>query len=125
MAAFEMDERITQANRTETDKAERTRELNDAFRRDPRQGGVVLTSGVSSLPAGQLAALLTAIRTFDAFTPEDDPYEEHDFAAVVIDGERYLWKIDYFDLDLRCRSPDPSDPAFTQRVMTIMRADEY
>ena len=71
------------------------------------------------------ALMLEAVRSFDAFTPEDDPYEEHDYAAIVLDGERYLWKIDYFDLSLQYRSPDPSDPAFTIRVMTIMRADEY
>lgn len=85
----------------------------------------MLTAGVSSLPADRLAAVLTAVRDYTDFTPENDPYEEHDFAAVTIDGERYLWKIDYYDLDLRYDSPDPSDPAFTQRVMTIMRAEEY
>ncbi|MBX9459502.1 MAG: DUF3768 domain-containing protein [Rhizobium sp.] len=113
------------ASQADMDKAERTRTLNDAFRRDPRQGGVVLTTGVGSLSPDQLAALLAAIRNFADFTAENDPYEEHDFAAVTVDGERYLFKIDYYDLDLRYGSPDPSDPAFTQRVMTVMRADEY
>ena len=125
MTVFEMDSHISEADRTDMDKAERTRELNDAFRRDPHVGGVVLTVSVSSLPSDQLATLLKAVRAFDAFTPENDPYEEHDFAAIVLDGERYFWKIDYFDLNLQYRSPDPSDPAFTVRVMTIMRADEY
>ncbi|MGQ3238854.1 DUF3768 domain-containing protein [Shinella sp.] len=40
-------------------------------------------------------------------------------------GVRYFWKIDYYDLDLRHAAPDPTDPAFTMRVMTVMRADEY
>jgi hypothetical protein len=34
-------------------------------------------------------------------------------------------KIDYFDRNLKYHSPDPSDPAITVRVITIMLADEY
>jgi len=122
---LDIDPRISQASRADMDKADRIRTLNDAFRRDPRDGGVMFTSGVRQLPATKQATLLLTVRTFDGFTPEDDPYDEHDFAAVTLDGERYLWKIDYFDLDLRHRSPDPSDPSFTVRVLTVMRADEY
>jgi hypothetical protein len=92
MAVFEMDERISQAGRSEIVKAERTRQLNDAFRRDPRGGGTVLTIGVQRLPPAKLGQLLAIIRAFDAFTPADDPYEEHDFAAVEFEGERYLGK---------------------------------
>jgi hypothetical protein len=66
-----------------------------------------------------------AVRLFSDFSPDNDPHEEHDFGTVVCGGERYFWKIDYLDLDLCNASPDPSDPAFTIRVMTIMRADEY
>jgi hypothetical protein len=36
-----------------------------------------------------------------------------------------MFKIDYFDLDLRHRSPDPSDPGVTRRVMTLLLAEEY
>ncbi|MBN9053141.1 MAG: DUF3768 domain-containing protein [Rhizobiales bacterium] len=38
---------------------------------------------------------------------------------------RYFRKIDYYDLDLRYASPDPADPAFTVRVVTIMQTGEY
>lgn len=85
----------------------------------------MVTPGVGNLPLATQAALFDAVRSFDSFKTEDDPYEEHDFAAIALNGERYLWKIDYYDLDLQYASPDPSDPAFTIRVMTIMRADEY
>jgi hypothetical protein len=37
-----------------------------------------------------------------------------------------LFKIDYYDLELfQCHSPDAGDPAVTERVMTVMRAEEY
>lgn len=53
------------------------------------------------------------------------PPGEHDFGAVEIEGETFFWKIDYYDETMSYLSPDPADPTITNRVMTIMRADEY
>ena len=122
---IEIDPAIASAGRDGLNKADICRQFNDTFRRSFAGGKVVMTPGVAGLPLAEQVALFEAVRSFDGFTAEDDPYEEHDFAAVTINGTRYLWKIDCYDLDLRYASPDPSDPAFTIRVMTIMRADEY
>ena len=59
------------------------------------------------------------------FTTENDPYGEHDFGSVTIDGTNLFWKIDYYDLSLQYGSSDPSDPAQTARVLTITLAEEY
>jgi hypothetical protein len=65
------------------------------------------------------------VETFSAFTHDNDPYGEHDFGAIEHDGTRVFWKIDYYDTDYQYGSSDPSDPAQTRRVLTIMLADEY
>jgi hypothetical protein len=59
------------------------------------------------------------------FHRSNDPHEEHDFGAFEVDGEKLFFKIDYYDQDLKCHSPDPSDPKVTRRVITLMLASEY
>jgi hypothetical protein len=69
--------------------------------------------------------LLRRVAEFTEFKADNDPYGEHDFGKIEIEGESYFWKIDCYDKSLESGSPDPSDPAVTTRVLTIMRADEY
>lgn len=114
-----------ETGRDRLNRADTLRRLNDSFRRSFADGHVVPTRGVMLLDSADWRTLFQAVRDFDSFNPEDDPYGEHDFGALAFKGVRYFWKIDYYDLDLRHASPDPTDPAFTMRVMTIMRADEY
>ena len=64
--------------------------------------------------------------TFTDFTKDNDPHREHDFGAFDVDGQRLFWKIDYFDQrDPDLGAEDPSDEATTERVLTLMLADEY
>ncbi len=105
------------------------RALNDELRRAlplAKPGCLVMaTSGVRSIADERLAALVAAVRDFKEFTPDNDPYGEHDFGTVEHDGVRYFWKIDAYDRSLTFASPDPANPAVTTRVLTIMRGDEY
>lgn len=113
---------------TQTDassRPDRIRTLNDAFRQTFVGGTVLLTDGVMALAAEPRRSLLAAIRAFTAFDDGNDPYGKHDFGAVDIEGERFFFKIDAYDRSMEAGSPDPSDPAVTSRVLTIMRADEY
>jgi hypothetical protein len=36
-----------------------------------------------------------------------------------------MFKIDYYDKSLEFGSPDPADPTVTERIITIMLAEEY
>ena len=99
--------------------------LNDLFRFMPTGGHVLLTSGIQSLPAQDRQAVILKVQTFDAFTPDNDPHGEHDFGAFEHGGTKFFWKIDYYAPDMEHGSEDPTDPAKTMRVLTIMRADEY
>ena len=69
--------------------------------------------------------MLAKVRSFDAFTDDNDPHGEHDFGSVDEAGVRCFWKVEYYDRAIEFGSPDPADPAVTTRVLTIMRADEY
>ncbi len=101
-------------------------QLNDQFRRGDRTLGIFNASAsVASLPPDRLAAITTAIATFDDFNPDNDPYGERDLGFIELDDDRYIWKIDYLDRDLKYLSKDPADPRLTRRVMHIMFANEY
>jgi hypothetical protein len=106
-------------------KAARIRALNDQLRQNFAEGIAVMTPGVAALGAEAVERIVKTIAAFDDFCHANDPYEEHDFGAFDVDGHTIMFKIDFFDRELSMHSPDPTDPAVTQRVITIMLAEEY
>lgn len=108
-----------------TNQTQRIRELNDDLRKHLIGGGAVITLGVAALGQDAVDRIVQAIVAFDDFCHANDPYEEHDFGAFEVEGETIFFKIDYFDRTLAHRSPNPADPMVTERVITIMLADEY
>ncbi|WP_028716815.1 DUF3768 domain-containing protein [Paracoccus sp. J39] len=109
-------------------RAEKIAGLNDELRRNIWLPGpknrVMLTSGLAADP--QLAAdAVAAVRAYDTFNKDNDPYQEHDMGFLTIRQTKIFWKIDYFDNDLKYGSEDPSDPEQTTRVLTIMLSSEY
>ena len=106
-------------------KTARIRALNDQLRQNFADGIAVMTPGVAALGAEAVERIVKTIAAFDDFCHANDPYEEHDFGAFDVDGHTIMFKIDFFDRELSMHSPDPTDPAVTQRVITIMLAEEY
>lgn len=86
---------------------------------------MVLTEGILNLPDAVRFEILQEVRSFEAFTPENDPYGEHDFGAFSFCDERIYWKFDYYDCRTRYLSPDPTNAELTNRVLTILLAEEY
>lgn len=95
--------------------------LNDAF----RKAGKFYAAGSLAQELKDNAAMAFSIAKriaeFDSFTPDNDPYGEHDFGTFSLEGrgEIIFWKIDYYDLDMQYHSPDASDPEVTCRVLTV------
>lgn len=97
---------------------------NDKARRFATACKRVLTPGVAALDHDTRFKLVGLVAKFDDFTEDNDPYGEHDFGAVELDGVRYFWKIDYYaDASLTYGAEDPAGDCV--RVLTYMRADEY
>lgn len=103
----------------------RIRDLNDAFRSTFLTGTVLITPGIRDLPDAIRPRVIEGVQTFSAFTPDNDPHGEHDFGAFTVEGHKVFWKIDYYAPDMEHGSSDPADPAQTNRVLTIMLAEEY
>ena len=101
------------------------RSLNDQFRQTFTGGAVVVTAGIAALDEATRQRIFAAVQTFDAFDEDNDPWHEHDFGELEVDGERVFFKLAYYDLTRAMLPEDAADPAKTERVMTIMLADEY
>lgn len=106
------------------EQARKIRELNDRLRKTGLGGKTVLSRAVAEMDPEAFTELLKRVREFDAFTRGNDPWQEHDFGEVLVNGERYFWKIDAYDLNLEYGSPAPEDDAVTSRVLTLMTAME-
>lgn len=100
---------------------ERTQQaiLNDQFRKSGF--GITLTNGVQDVR--DLPGLLQAVREFDGFNEDNDPWNEHDFGKINWNGDKVFWRIDYYNETLDAWE-DPLCGS-CKRVMTIMLAEEY
>jgi hypothetical protein len=104
---------------------DRIRTLNDELRQHLLGGGAVMTPGIAALGPEAVQRLVKTIATFDDFCSANDPHGEHDFGAFDFDGSQIFFKIDYFDKSLQGHSPNPADSSVTERVITLMLAEEY
>jgi hypothetical protein len=85
----------------------------------------VQTRGISALSPADQSAIREAIEKFEGFHDGNDPHGEHDFGAIEHNGQRIFWKIDYYDRNFEFGSEHPEDPGQTERLLTIMLAEEY
>ena len=108
-----------------TTQTDRIRALNDRLRQNLNEGTAVMTNGIAALGAEAVARIVKTITVYDDFCHANDPHEEHDFGAFEAEGQVIFFKIDYYDKAMAGHSPDPADSSVTERIITIMLADEY
>ncbi|MEB3219683.1 MAG: DUF3768 domain-containing protein [Nostocales cyanobacterium 94392] len=117
-------------NQTEQNSTAQIRALNDKFRQtfDIKLGKVIITQGVGSLNTNQLQQLIQAVKQFNDFNENNDPWKEHDMGKIELFNENFFFKIDYFDRNNYSQgigSEEPANVDKTFRVMTIMLVSEY
>ena len=98
---------------------------NDQFRITLTGGEVYMTSGVQGRGGLFFQACLDAVRTFAEFDADNDPYGEHDFGVLQIEGQKVYWKIDAYDRERCYGSEDSADPELTTRILTLLLPEEY
>jgi hypothetical protein len=101
------------------------RALNDKLRRLEASGEIFIAGGLANAEADEIVKAVEQVKNYAAFDAKDDPYGEHDFGSFEIDGQSYMWKIDYYDLAMENLSENPADPKVTHRVLTIFYAEDY
>ena len=97
---------------------------NDTFRKSLRPDSkhrCVLTESVSESPNRE--EILEAVKNFDSFSGDNDPHGEHDFGSVIVGGEKYFFKFDYYDLNYEYGA-DQREEEYAL-LLTIMHASDY
>ncbi len=121
-----MNEILNDQSETGATASASIQKLNDRFRKEGYgNGSMMITAGVKSLGDAFVYKAFHAVRKFNDFSEDNDPWGEHDFGMVVIDGEKLMWKIDYYNRDMTAGSEDPACEKKTRRILTIMLASEY
>ena len=99
-------------------KASEVAKRNDALRamipRIAKPGMLVMTRGISVLPAEDIAKIMEKVKTFSEFKEDNDPWGEHDFGSFDYNGKTIFWKIDDYDGHEGIRL-----------LLTVMLASEY
>ena len=106
-------------------RGSRIRVLNDLARKTFLGTRIMLTATVAEMDEQPKARLLQAVRDYNTFDDDNDPHHEHDMGFLDFEGEKYMFKFDYYDKKMEYGSEDPGDEMKTCRVLTIMRSDEY
>ncbi|MBQ9034622.1 MAG: DUF3768 domain-containing protein [Alphaproteobacteria bacterium] len=100
-------------------------EQNDDFRLHPSKGTFCLTSGIRALGKDSVREIIDIVRNFNNFNEDNDPYGEHDFGVFYYRNRQIFFKIDNYDREFLYLSPDVTNPKLTNKVLTVMLAQEY
>ena len=106
-------------------RAEQIGKLNDRLRITGTGGAIMITHNVQRVTGFDANVLAAALASYDAFDLDNDPHGERDFGDLSLWGYDLLWKVDYYNPDLKYGSNNPANPAVTSRVLTVMLASDW
>jgi hypothetical protein len=95
-------------------------ELNDQFRTTFKGGRVQMTPSVYELDDRLRGRALSVLARYKKFAADS----EHDWGTFIFAGYSFEWRIEYRGKDGTGRSPDPTDPKHTYRVLTLYAVDD-
>jgi hypothetical protein len=99
--------------------------LNDELRIYGVGGKIVLTQSIADMEQQDRLAIIQAVREFGAFGNKADPYTEHAFGLLTVNGRRIFWKVEYDFSDYLRNTTAYGDALVIVRVLTVMLASEY
>ena len=106
-------------------RTEQIARLNDNLRKTGSGGMIVITRGVKHLSGFDAEMLAETLAVYDEFDADGDPHGERDFGTLTLFGADTIWKVDYYDAAMEFVSDDPANPNVTNRVLTVMLAQEW
>ena len=112
-------------NHMENSQFQSIAEQNDDFRLHSSKGTFCLTSGIRALGKDCVREIINIVRNFNNFNEDNDPYGEHDFGAFYYRNRQIFFKIDNYDREFLYLSSDVTNPKLTNKVLTVMLAQEY
>jgi len=92
---------------------------------------MMIETGVHAFGADFVDQAIHAVRTYEDFNSDNDQHGERDFGSFELEGQKVLWKIDYYakaeagEKYSNRQSEDPADASKTDRITTVMLAEEY
>ena len=104
-------------------------ELNDRLRvhGDQSIGKIVVHRHITALSGQEMMDIMKAVRTYNDWCEEKDPYGEHDYGSFEMNGETYIWKIEYYDPSYTYGVYESvrNNTKECKRLLTILPADQY
>ena len=116
---------MPKSNGTSVPRAEAIALLNDTLRKTGTGGSVMITQNLQRVTGFDPIVLAKALADYSGFDADNDPHGERDFGDMTLWGYDLIWKIDYYDKDLKYGSDDPANPEVTRRVLTVMLASDW
>ncbi len=108
------------AGQSSADRRARLIELNDILRTTGKGGKIQMTPSVYDLDPRLKGRAFSALAQYNAFHRDSD----HDAGILIFAGYSFIWQIEYRSSDGEGRSPEPSDPDKTLRVLTLAVSDD-